>query len=182
MALSRRGGCICVQHINASDDNIRLLKKFNINKFIIHIKDPRQSLLSWTFMIDELFDKGQINSFLSLSKPSLPDNYFSMNFNDKVLWQSLNYYKNFENWILNWLKYKNLFDIKFTFYEQLQENPNQFFKSLFKFYQIKYSHLKFPKLNKNINFRKGSTNEWTDYDALIKIKINPKIKRLFYNV
>lgn len=182
LALALRGGCLCMQHINKSKDNYKILKDFGIRKFLIQIRDPRQVILSWTCMLDEFFHNNKINSLMSLSSPFLPPNYFSFNFEKKLNWQINNYFKLFENWILDWINVKFM-HIEFLSFQQLRNNPSNFFNKISSFYEIELpKKIKYPPKNKNVNYRKGHDNEWESFDELRKININIKLEKLLNEI
>jgi hypothetical protein len=139
-----------------------------LDKIIVHVRDPRQAILSWTHHIRELYENDDYA--LYNCDPPIKKTYFRKTFREQVDWQINNYFPHFLNWIIEWSKTeKSDFDTKImiTQYEDLRKNSYTFFQSILNFYNINLSEkylkqsLIEPKKGK-LHYRKGSLDEWRD--------------------
>lgn len=166
MAAFKRGGAICVQHIDASEENLELLKRFNILSLVIHLRDPRQAILSWTYYLDTRFSDTKIHTLKSLTSPSIPASYQSWDFEDKLTWNIENYFPLFVKWVSDWCDVeedqKSIFEIKFTTFEELCGSEKKFLQDLVDFWGLDTKSQKLIEFDKyrNYNFRKGQVSEW----------------------
>ena len=81
------GDCITQSHFDASERNIKLLKRY-CPKIILNVRDVRQATLSWVHHLDKNLDNPGMLKMLLLS---LPNNYSSLSFEEKLDW-NIDYY------------------------------------------------------------------------------------------
>ena len=147
-------------HLEANDINIWYLKKFNF-KFIIHIRDPRACVYSWTHHINQATYK---NKFLPHPIIAPKKNYFNMNIESQIDWHLSNSFKYFVNFIERWVSIKKKFSDKIliTTYDNFISDEQKFYSDILNFYEIDKDIFKFkqlPKVKSN-NFRSGKVDSW----------------------
>ena len=151
--------CITQEHIDASAENIRILGNY-LPKFVLHLRDPRQAMLSWLYHVEE----NKTNHYGVWSDDICPSiEYFSWSLEKKIDWQIENYLPQLVQWIQQWVNIINSkkFDILVTRYEDLVENPELFFENILKFYNLQDTKTILTKPEKNKwHFRKGQIDEW----------------------
>lgn len=150
------------EHFDASKENLAILKE-KFPKLIVHVRDPRQALISWTHHMNKIQHSEAAVDYLLLP---LPKNYFNWSFSRQLNWQIKYYFPACIEWIQNWVKASEdeSLNILFTTYEDFLANPQQFFRKIFDFYSISESIDMLPTLPKEAtyHFRKGKTNEWRE--------------------
>lgn len=148
------------EHFDASEENLSVLKE-KLPKLIVHVRDPRQAIISWTHHLNKIQHSQEALNYFLLS---LPTNYFELSFMEQLEWQIDNYFPVCIKWIEEWIEASKDESLKilFTTYESFTENPEKFFKNIFDFYGITLDVGKLPSLPKKeaFHFRKGENEEW----------------------
>ena len=148
-------------HFPPKSQNVLILKKYQ-KKFFVHVRDPRQCLVSVVhFMgVDYIYDQ---------SKEKLPENYLLLSFAEKVDFFIKN--KSVQRncrWIQGWLdvqKNEPELDIKITTFEALRENALAFFKDIVAFYGYDpefFTERDLLPPSKSLHYRKGEIDEWKE--------------------
>ncbi|MCB1072318.1 MAG: sulfotransferase domain-containing protein [Chlamydiia bacterium] len=151
---------ITQEHFDASEDNLLILKE-KLPKLIVHVRDPRQALISWTHHLNKVQHSEEALDYFLLS---LPKKYFNWSFSKQLAWQIDHYFPACVKWIQDWVEASrddNL-EILFTTYELFVENPKEFYTQIFDFYHISSAIDKLPCLPKEeiYHYRKGENEEW----------------------
>lgn len=143
--------------------NIPELKKYT-HKILVHVRDPRQALLSWLHHLDLHFDE------IARQGVQLPVNYHRLSLSAKIDWGIENILPGNVNWVKSWLELKkkeeqsssNGLKILLTTYDELLEDEVTLFGKMTAFYGISFDRNNFKKINKNaeVRFRKGEPEEW----------------------
>ena len=150
---------ICKQHMFPTPHNLEQIENA-FDRIIIHVRDPRQALLSWVHQIeDDRFKKKYISSGFST------EDYYQFSLHDKINWQIENHYGTLIDWFDQWLRVDQERTIgtriKFTSFENMISNQYDFFNEILDFYEI--DRLRFippPPPSETVNFRKGLKDEW----------------------
>src|SRR5262249_39241726 len=72
------GGMIATEHFDASPENLQLLEAF-VDRWVVHIRDPRSVLLSWVHNLDRLHrERHNAPYHLLYVCPTPPKHYFSL--------------------------------------------------------------------------------------------------------
>ncbi|QVL57829.1 MAG: sulfotransferase domain-containing protein [Simkaniaceae bacterium] len=153
---------ITQEHFDASKENLEILKE-KFPKLIVHVRDPRQALISWTHHLNKIQHSEEAVGYFLLT---LPKTYFRWSFSRQLNWQIKHYFPACIDWIQNWVKASEdeSLNILFTTYEDFLANPKQFFMKIFDFYSISDSIDMLPMLPKKstYHFRKGKVDEWRE--------------------
>ncbi|MEK0192455.1 tetratricopeptide repeat protein, partial [Microcoleus anatoxicus] len=156
---------ISQEHFPASLVNLNLLKAF-VDRLIVNVRDLRQGLLSVVHHFRR--DKAQNPLGLLISPSFLPEKYFFMSLSEQISWQiEKGYLPAAIKWIEGWLDAEEDSSfypkILFTKHEDLATNPEAYFESILKFYEIDNARFTFPekpKFDSHTHQRKGSIDEW----------------------
>lgn len=156
---------LIVSHALSNDFNRVAITQY-VDRLIVNVRDPRQATLSNTHNLNLIHrHSGKEQLFLSLQ---LPHNYFLWSLPEQITWQiEEGFLPNAIKFMQGWLEAdrdpKFYPPILFTRYEDLVENPENYFETIVEFYGIKKSRFKFPerpKFNENTHNRKGEIDEW----------------------
>lgn len=150
------------EHFDASDENLNSLQRL-CSKLIIHVRDPRQALISWAHHLNKIqHSEETLDKFLL----DLPQGYFQWNFSDQLDWQIENYLPASIEWIQSWVKAseRNGIEILFTTYEEFITNRERFFERILDFYSLKPLKPALADLPKSegLHFRKEKVDEWRE--------------------
>lgn len=159
-----KGGYIAQAHVNASPFNMSLLARF-CDKWVVHLRDPRAALLSWTHHKDrpKIYDDPQM---ALRNYPLEPDEYYSsMNFGEKVDWQIDNYLPQLIRWIEAWCDVIDSSEqpenIVVTKYEELAGHDEEFIRELIDRLGLPVCEtLNLAAKDMSNHFRNGSPDEW----------------------
>ncbi|QIG51356.1 hypothetical protein G5V57_28770 [Nordella sp. HKS 07] len=102
MAQLSMGGFVAQSHLSACEINLNILSHY-CDKWILHLRDPRAALLSWTHHKERTDVSGQPETNLR-TVPLEPPVYFSMSFSEKIDWQIDHHVPNLIRWIETWCK------------------------------------------------------------------------------
>ncbi|MCP5468982.1 MAG: sulfotransferase domain-containing protein [Chlamydiales bacterium] len=146
------------QHLLPTAHNVRIFHDY-FPKFILHLRDPRQVLISWTHFIEKF---GQENFKYISSDLHPPASYFSLPLEKKFDWQIAHFLPVVVQWMQAWTRVidKNEFNILVTRYEDFVQDPERFIRKIAGFYDLKPPHVFLPEKNPKSYFRKGEKDEW----------------------
>ena len=159
------GGYCSQEHVPATEFNVRALCGF-LDRFVIHIRDPRQAMLSWIHHIDVAYEKNiraQIVGFC----PPIPDGYLGWDLPQKIDFHLDHHYRFCVNWITGWMSAIDGgelgADVLVTEFSAMKDNPRGLFEEILAFYGIPSDDFCFPEQPKkrhDRHYRKGEKNEW----------------------
>lgn len=136
--LCLRGGYLSQSHLFAYDLNLKLIQLL-FDKMIVHVRDPRQALLSWAHHILKYYESPRIYLRFDMGI-DLPHNYRDRSFEQQLDWLIEHYFPKQLEWLRGWLRahsdpgFKT--DILFTNYRDFHSSSDQFWKSIQDFYQF----------------------------------------------
>jgi hypothetical protein len=157
---------IAQSHLDASAFNQRYLKK--IDKVVVQFRDPRQATLSWLHHLERLHKEAQYDLLFTVT-PSLPNDYFTLDFAKKIDYQLVNYLPCVIEWQMGWTRFvadcHEPERFMLNTYEAFVADPAHYFASIFTFLGCRAPeslcvHQVTPTMEKN--FRKGTTDEWRE--------------------
>ncbi|OIQ03339.1 MAG: hypothetical protein COS82_06775 [Zetaproteobacteria bacterium CG06_land_8_20_14_3_00_59_53] len=166
LKLFAKGCAIDQGHYMPSSKNLFLLKREGIDKVVVHVRDPRQALLSWVHYVDKLHKNNIVFTELDIE---LPLDYFDKSLEDKIDVMIESWYPHLINFVDGWLRYRREgvsrwgVEVLITEFKKMKNEPGLLFEDIFNFYNIDQS--KFPSETINhkgthSHFRKGESDEW----------------------
>lgn len=148
-----QGGMAFTGHIRADRDNMDMLRAHGLNKIVLHVRDPRACLYSWSHFF--LTKKGLLakvdEEFAALPFEQQVDHHIDSFFIDAVQWLRL--------WA-EFLSHTQKMQVLVTSHDQLVSDEQSFFKSIFDFYDAKCDELVSAPKDNRTNFRSGDSQEW----------------------
>jgi hypothetical protein len=157
-----KGGWVAQDHLAPSLENLQILKHFGC-AMVLHVRDPRQAMVSWTHHLDRIYRKHGEEPLL-LVAPCPPSGYFAWNFTDKVDWQIDHYLPQAIDWLVRWLAVHDNGEIPvlLTDYGELSGDADRLCRRICGFYGIAVDGLRFVDIPKTIDnhFRLADDEEW----------------------
>jgi hypothetical protein len=154
--------CVSQNHLAPSAENIQILKHFGC-RLILHLRDPRQALLSWVHHLDWLYGDDRRDGLL-LSPPYPPVGYFGWDFARKLDWQIDNYLPHMIDWIDRWVAIhdEGQLPILLTSYAEFCRDIEGLCERICAFCDIPPDRFDFVEIPKTIDhhFRLGDDSEW----------------------
>lgn len=158
-----KGGRICNAHLDPSPINLQMLDLF-IPRWIVHLRDPRSVVLSWTHHLDRLFREGRGIETLHVA-PRPPETYDGYGFEDRISWQIDHFAPTVIDWMSAWLGFADLNPsrILVTEFQAMAADETAFIARIADFLDIPFhaaGHQPLEKTMENAHFRSGKTDEW----------------------
>jgi hypothetical protein len=156
------GGYVAQNHLAPSVENLQILEHHRL-KMVLHVRDPRQALLSWVHHLDRITESNDASEFLLYFVPRTPPGYFALPLSQKIDWQIENYLPDLIAWTKRWVEIadQGTIPILITDQKDLQSDEKAFFDSILAFYQynLDYALPDVPKTDET-HFRRADPREW----------------------
>lgn len=157
------GGCVSQDHFDAREINVELIAR-HADRIVVHLRDPRQALLSYVHYLCTDWFRGNEKEALLLIYPKLPDGFFEMPLERRIDWGIAQWLPLLIEWVEGWLRVaeKDVLAVKFTRFEDLVANERGFVEELTDFFEIprqRFNLTEIP-LTEELHFRMGKTDEW----------------------
>lgn len=161
------------QHMFPSDHNLRMIEA-HLDSMILHVRDPRQALLSWVHQVEE---PSLVERYIESNLTSRE--YYDLDLRDKINWQLTHQFPSVVRWLGEWIdvieKKKIKTRILVTTFEQMKSDEQRFFENILEFYDIpRERFIERPlELTRAFGYRKGTVDEWRQvFSSDQKEKIN----------
>ncbi len=123
------------EHVMPYDFNLDVIRFFKL-KSVVHVRDPRQALLSWMHHINRYTGGNPLSHHNLFVRPLIKENYFSLNFSDQIDYQIEKYLPQCIKFIDSWFSFaKKNKNILLTEYMQLK-NEQKLFDEILNFYNL----------------------------------------------
>jgi hypothetical protein len=158
------GGYIAQAHLSACQINLNILSRY-CDKWVVHFRDPRAALLSWTHHKDRPNIKDDPKMDLR-TVPLEPAAYHSsMSFTEKLDWQIDHHLPNLIQWMEGWCQvidnpeYKDR--IVVSNYENIVGRDEMFIRSLLdSLGRQGPPSIELAAKDRRSHYRKGEVDEW----------------------
>ncbi len=164
---------VCQGHFACDRINIQTLEYMN-TKMVVHLRDPRQVLLSWIHHLDRITGQDATSENVLYTFPRVPQNYFRFDLQAKIDWQIDNFLPDCHVWVKKWVDYADTHaqNVIVTEYKELND-PVSILSRIFEFSGLNVDLIQFPSLNEGTDvthFRKGLENEFLEVFSDSQIK------------
>ena len=163
------GNQVAQQHLPARDLNLRFLQN-RLDRMIVHVRDPRQAMLSWLHHLDNFHAHRHIEPAcergLEAVSPGLPEDYFGRSMPGKIDHLLATHFPQLIAWTEGWIaaaRSKTGPEIRITTFEDFVADPIAFLRSQLDYFGIAdedFDESKLPRREAQTHFRKGLTDEW----------------------
>jgi hypothetical protein len=156
-----------ISHTHLSPMRTNLLElgaRFKLDRMIVHVRDPRQALLSWIhFVVPVIRDMDPVQAI----HYGMPDDYLSRDFSRQADWQIEYWLPKLVYWMEGWMDAPSnpwfTTKIHYSTFERMKQDQKAFFDGILDFYEIErdlFDYPEQPKAPGHFNFRKGDVDEW----------------------
>jgi sulfotransferase family protein len=150
-----RGGVCWVTHLLPKSNNIARLKRGGVSKIIVHVRDPRQALLSWMHHISRYsaeFPESANRRLAARSGAELVEEFFDD-------------YVSSIRWIEGWMDAEAELTVLYSTFESFVEDQERFVNRYLEFYEGAVEHFSFERAMNRVegtdyHFRLGQPDEW----------------------
>jgi len=159
-----QGSAVSQDHFGAGKINLVHIAK-HVDRMIVHVRDPRQAMLSYVHFLDtSQFRKTEEETLLFIYPP-MPDDFYRRDLEARIDWAIENWLPLLIEWTEEWVAAAAALDrplIKFTRYEDLVADREQFVRDVLQFFGIPLARYAPPRIgfDDDIHFRKGEVAEW----------------------
>lgn len=164
LAEASAGNAIAQAHLDANPTNLRLLARYS-PRIVLHLRDPRQALLSWVHHLQYYASQGELLNALVTPQP--PAALFEGNLSAQIDWHLAHHFSNLLAWMENWLAHIETQaspTVFVTQFQDLRENAHTTILRILDFYDIPHWRYTSPALprTRDLHFRKGELEEWRE--------------------
>jgi hypothetical protein len=157
------GGFVSQNHLAPSPENLQILQHFKL-KMVLHLRDPRQALLSWIHYLHYITGGNDSSEQLLYFTPRPPAGYFEFPLSRQIDWQIENYLPQLVLWAARWVEIadRGTIPILLTHQNDLRLEEKAFFHAILAFYRIDFDYA-LPNLARTMeetHFRKADPMEW----------------------
>lgn len=153
-----KGGACHATHLIGTDENISRLIDAGITKAIVHVRDPRQVILSLVHhkvKYERTFDEVRKYSYVDMPLPEKVDFVFKNNW-EKII-----------EWIELWVEASKRMEITFTTFEDFVTDKDRFIRKVLDAYggprdYFDYDAAITQRSGTDYHLRKGLTDEWRE--------------------
>jgi hypothetical protein len=158
------GGFVSQNHLAPSPENLQVLRHFKL-KMVLHMRDPRQALLSWVHHLQFVAGGDDTSEELLYVTPRPPIGYFKLSLSRQIDWQIDNYMPQLVLWAERWVEIadRNTIPILITHQNDLRTAEKAFFNKILAFYDVDLDYA-LPNLARTMNethFRLADPMEWS---------------------
>lgn len=150
-----QGGACYVTHLEPSWQNIQRLEQAGIDKVIVHVRDPRQSLLSAIHHVSRYEE----------NRPALLRDDFSQWSTSAQISELLEIYVRRIRWLQDWLDAETRLRIMFSTFEDFARDRAAFVERYIDFYGVSRVHFSMEdvarsEMQVDQHYRAGRIDEW----------------------
>jgi hypothetical protein len=152
-------------HLAPSRTNlIELSPRFKLDRMHVHVRDPRQALISWFYFMPAVLRSLEPSQGMHYD---VPEDYLGWPQPRQLDWQIERFLPWLVDWIAGWLDaprqpwFKTR--ILYTSFEEMVADTRAFFDRILAFYEIDpacFTYPETPRVHGDRNFRRGQVDEW----------------------
>jgi tetratricopeptide (TPR) repeat protein len=162
-----QGGIISKEHIAPSPFNVEVLHRAGVRKLVVHLRDPRQTTLSWAHFVRDDISKTLLGPLWRQSCP--PADVLNADLSQQLDWCIDNYLPLAVDFMRGWQEIAaepaRPIDILFQTFESFRTEPDAYFARTLDFYGIDKSFFAEDAEAEVVHLRKGALDEWREVYA-----------------
>ncbi|TDQ84274.1 hypothetical protein A8950_0822 [Dongia mobilis] len=166
-----KGNVVSREHLPGSPFMLQALAAAGIGKAVLHVRNPSDSVVSWTRMVDRTLETRGMAGAALLCERVLPADYPQWSFPDKLRWQIANYLPLQVAWIENWLQLADSqqdVNLLVTTYEEFAADPRAYVARVLEHFDIHLpaSEISLPSAEiGRSNIFSADGNKWAGLDS-----------------
>ncbi len=164
LAEAADGNAVAHAHLDANPTNLRLLKE-HTGGVVLHLRDPRQALLSWIHHVKNYANLGQLS--WAMVTPAPTPALLAESLTSVIDWHLVHHFPNLLNWIERWLEHAesgNGPKVMVSDYRDFHADSQESVLRILDFYGIPrwvYIPREIPR-DASTHFRSGQLEEWRE--------------------
>jgi hypothetical protein len=136
-----KGNAVSREHIQPRPEYPKVLADFNIRRAVVHVRDPRGAILSWTNQMERQLPLRGLSYVAYSCEQHVPHCYLKWSFEERLRWQIEHVMPRMVDWIEGWLAIADgSKDVTFlvTDYAELARDSRAYIEKLLAFYEVPY--------------------------------------------
>lgn len=136
-----QGNLVSREHMQPQAFALSALSRYGIRKMVLHVRDPRAAIVSWTRHMDRILESRGFRAAELSCEMTMPEAYPDWSFAERLHWQVENKMPQFVRWIVDWLELVEISrDVEFliTDYRALSDDARGLVTRILEFYGIDY--------------------------------------------
>ncbi|MEM9294828.1 MAG: hypothetical protein AAGA57_03415 [Planctomycetota bacterium] len=154
-----KGGSLCQEHLPATPTNLGVLEAAGIAKLVVHVRDPRQAMLSSLHHL-------QKNAGLArrIMAPYIPEGFEGLALEPAAAWMIEHYLPELIAWVRGWARAESAgrVEVCWTRYADLHADVERVVDPVLRFYGVDAGLMSWPEVatDEGSHYRKGERDEW----------------------
>lgn len=158
------GGIISKEHIAPVHHNVAALREAGIDRMVVHLRDPRQTTLSWAHFVRDDISKTFLGPLWRQSCP--PAAVLNGDFGQLLDWCVDHYLPLAVDFMRGWQRIaadpEKPVDVLFQTFEDFRSDPDAYFARVLAFYDIDPAAFAADAEAEVVHLRKGALDEWRE--------------------
>lgn len=159
---AKQGGLVAKEHLLATPHNLSVLQDFDVNRMVVHLRDPRQVVLSWAhFVRDDVSMRLMAPIWRRIVPPA---ETLRAELPELIDWSISHFLPQIMDFVSGWTKVAddadNQMEIQFLDFETFLREPKTYFDQLLTFYDLNPENYRRDANAEIVHLRKGETEEW----------------------
>ena len=159
-----RGGLIIKEHIAATTHNRKTLVEYGLDRVVVHLRDPRQALLSWVHFVRN--DVSQ-RLLAPLWRKIVPQaEVLSYSLEGQLDWAIDHYLPYLIDFVNDWTSVEQNpesgLKVCFASFERFRRDPDGYIDRVLEFYDIDKADFRRDSEAEVVHMRKGLIDEWRE--------------------
>jgi hypothetical protein len=159
-----KGGIITKEHLAPTRFNVDALRQAGIDRLVLHLRDPRQVLLSWAYFVRDDIAQTPLGPLWRQTCP--PADVLNADFGALLDWCVDRYLPHVVNFIEGWQAIADdpgtPLAVHFSTFEQFLESPAEHIGAILDFHETDRSAMAGGADAADGHFRRGQRDEWRD--------------------
>ena len=157
-----QGGVSAKEHLPATRHNLATLAQAGVDRVVLHLRDPRQSLLSWAHFLEGDVRKRLLAPIWRKTTPRA--GFFREPLATQIDWHIDNYLPIVIRFIEQWVAARDDessgISVRFMSFETFRTDPSGYFEEVLDFYAIDHGLFTADAEAEVVHLRKGALDEW----------------------
>jgi hypothetical protein len=164
LAEAAEGNAVAQAHLDANPTNLRLLRERTAG-VVLHLRDPRQALLSWIHHVKNYANLGQLS--WAMVTPAPTPGLLAESLPAIIDWHLIHHFPNLLDWIERWLEHAESGagpKVLVSDYRDFHADAQESVLRILDFYDIPrwvYIPREIPR-DASTHFRRGQLEEWRE--------------------
>jgi len=158
------GGISSKEHLAPHRFNLETLAAAGIGRTLVHLRDPRQTTLSWAHFVRDDISKTMLGPLWRQSCPPAP--VLNAGFDAILDWCIAHYLPRVVDFMEGWAAVADdpqaPVTVGFQTFEAFRADPDAYFDSALAFYGLDRKTYAIPREAADVHLRKGAVDEWRE--------------------